>query len=409
MKFSKTSIIVVLIIVMFFLVGSSISYSANEPIKVGVVAQLSGATSINGELTVKALKAAIEVINKQGGVIDGRNFELKVLDNEGNPDVNNRQVKELVQKEGYSLIVTDGTTACIAALQNIASELDAVIIDGSAMSTPLRDKDHRQENVFLASMPVDAVLKALVERIVEDGYTGMKWGGLNPDYGFGHDSWDSFTKYMKKMDPTATFVDSVYFPFKGNNLVPYIQRAMVSDPDGIFTSAFAGDVFNLLKQGTPRGLFKGKILTTYDIFEVIKSGGARYLPDTIISSDREGWMVNPEFPASRKEYQDTYMELFGEKPIYHQSCAYDSIFVLAEVIRKIHSTDYKEIISALNGLEYSGSLGISFVRESDHQIVYPFVPTYKVVSSPDEEVPYWINAPYGGFKVIDAIGIEGTF
>jgi len=382
---------------------------AAKPIKVGIMAVLSGVTGSAGELQVRTMKTASDIIKKQGGVIGGRNFEFKIIDNEGKADVTIRQAKRLVDKEGYKFLIVAASTSTCAAIQHIAQQLDAVIIDVVAMSTFLRGNKYCAKNIFLTASPVNVELRALAKRIVRDGKTGLRWAGLNPDYGFGHDSWEYFTKYIKEFDPTAKIAANRYFPFREPNMVPYIEGILADKPDALFSAAWAGDLYNILSQGAPRGLFKETILATYDMMEVLRIGGGNMVPKTTYVTSRECWKINPTSPDSRKIYQEKYWELYGERPIYQQSCSYDGIMILAEGIRKAGSTDVDKVIEAIEGLEYSGSLGKSVVRPGDRQVVYPFSPTYKLIAAPGEPKPDWLKVPDGGWKMVEPEGMTGCY
>src|SRR6266478_9864302 len=58
---------------------------AAEPVKVGHVAALSGASAQSGEAITRGLALAIDEINDKGGVLGGRKLELIQRDDESNP------------------------------------------------------------------------------------------------------------------------------------------------------------------------------------------------------------------------------------------------------------------------------------------------------------------------------------
>ena len=58
---------------------------AADPIKIGQVAALSGASAQSGEAITRGLTLAIEEINAKGGLLDGRMLELVQRDDEFEP------------------------------------------------------------------------------------------------------------------------------------------------------------------------------------------------------------------------------------------------------------------------------------------------------------------------------------
>src|SRR5262245_49347114 len=62
-----------------------IPLSAQEPIKIGHVAALSGGSAQSGEAITRGLSLAIDEINAAGGVLGGRKIELIQRDDESVP------------------------------------------------------------------------------------------------------------------------------------------------------------------------------------------------------------------------------------------------------------------------------------------------------------------------------------
>src|SRR5690606_12091804 len=55
---------------------------AAEPIKIGLITALSGQSALGGEATSRGLQIAIDEINANGGLLDGRKLELVRRDDE---------------------------------------------------------------------------------------------------------------------------------------------------------------------------------------------------------------------------------------------------------------------------------------------------------------------------------------
>ena len=77
---------------------------AQEPIKIGHVAALSGASAQSGEAITRGLTIAIDEINAKGGLLGGRKLELVQRDDESNPPKGVVAVRELISKEKVAAI-----------------------------------------------------------------------------------------------------------------------------------------------------------------------------------------------------------------------------------------------------------------------------------------------------------------
>src|SRR3989442_14397511 len=72
--------------------------SAQETVKLGLVAAMSGQSAKSGEAIVRGISLAFDEINDKGGVL-GKKVELLVRDDESNPARGAVAARELVQRE----------------------------------------------------------------------------------------------------------------------------------------------------------------------------------------------------------------------------------------------------------------------------------------------------------------------
>src|SRR3954451_3269994 len=88
----------------------AISFSAHgpalaaDPIRVGHVAALSGASAQSGEAITRGLALAIDEINANGGLLGGRKLELVQRDDESVPPKGLTAARELVFQEKVDAI-----------------------------------------------------------------------------------------------------------------------------------------------------------------------------------------------------------------------------------------------------------------------------------------------------------------
>src|SRR5260221_14060803 len=75
---------------------------AEETVKLGLVAAMSGQSAKSGEAIVRGLSLAIDEINARGGLL-GKKVELLVRDDESNPAKGAVAAPELVQREKVAM------------------------------------------------------------------------------------------------------------------------------------------------------------------------------------------------------------------------------------------------------------------------------------------------------------------
>lgn len=92
--------------------------TSSDPIKVGVVAPLTGATALQGEYLMNGFNFAVKHINNDGG-INGRPIELVVSDSTSTPEVGTTEFERLAGDDSIVAITgayASGVTAAIAPL-----------------------------------------------------------------------------------------------------------------------------------------------------------------------------------------------------------------------------------------------------------------------------------------------------
>src|ERR1022692_1981893 len=108
---------------------------AKESIKVGLVTSLSGPFAEAGAYVQRGIQFAVDEANAKGG-IDGRKVELKVGDDESNPDAG-RRAGEKLARDGYNLLTGPiASSVSLAMVQNL-DRWDALMVDVSPKSDKL--------------------------------------------------------------------------------------------------------------------------------------------------------------------------------------------------------------------------------------------------------------------------------
>ncbi len=148
---------------------------AEEPIKVGLVAALSGQSAKSGEALTRGLTVAIEEINAQGGVL-GRPLRLVRRDDESNPSKGMLAARELIQREKVSVLFGGLDTPVSLAIVPLANQMKVPFMGVWAAGTKITENGASDNYVFRVS----AVDELVDEALVEYGATrmGMKKPGM---------------------------------------------------------------------------------------------------------------------------------------------------------------------------------------------------------------------------------------
>lgn len=139
---------------------------AQETIKVGLVAALSGQSAKSGEAITRGLQVAIDQINAAGGVL-GKQFELVRRDDESNPAKGVLAARELVQKEKVVAFFGGIDTPVSLAIVPFANSSKVPFLAVWAAGTAITRNGAEENYVFRVSAVDELVDEAMIDFAVK--------------------------------------------------------------------------------------------------------------------------------------------------------------------------------------------------------------------------------------------------
>src|SRR5947209_3615529 len=144
------------------LFAASAAAPAQEPIKVGLVAALSGGSAKSGEGITRGLTIAIDEINAAGGIL-GRKLELVRRDDESNPSKGQVAARELIDQEKVAVMFGGIDSPVALAIVPIANKEKVPFFSVWAAATPITRNGANPNFIFRVSAVDVLVDKALVQ------------------------------------------------------------------------------------------------------------------------------------------------------------------------------------------------------------------------------------------------------
>ena len=139
---------------------------AQDTLKLGLVAAMSGQSAKSGEAIVRGLSIAIDEINAKGGVL-GKKVELLVRDDESNPAKGAVAARELVQREKVAGLFGGLDTPVSIAIVPFANQSKVPFMGVWAAGTPITRNGAAENYVFRVSAVDVLVDKALVDYAIK--------------------------------------------------------------------------------------------------------------------------------------------------------------------------------------------------------------------------------------------------
>ena len=364
-----------------------------KPIKLGQIMTTSGIMASQGIPGMRSACIAEEIINKGGGIL-GRPLQILQEDDELKPDIGVRKFRKLVLEDKVDFLFGTNSSGVGLALVPLANEFQKIFI-----STSMSDRFTEQDcspYVFRIGESTSMASKASAYCMCEREPSVKKWAGINPDYVFGRESWTWFKKGMEEKGAKIEIVHEAFPPFGCQDFKPYITAMLESGAEGVFTSAWTGDLINFVKQAKPFGFFeKVKAFVNNTTADATSIG----LGDDMVPF----WGEARYYPFYRQteanqHFLKLYQEKYGTYPEADVGAeCFATVMFIKAAIEKAGTTDTKAVIKALEGLELEVPEGRKWIRPEDHSGIDEVVLLGKFHKDP--RYPFWVYDPNTYFTV----------
>lgn len=309
------------------LLMASLSASAQDSVKIGVIAAFSGPFAEYG----KQIDAGIKAYLKQhGDNIAGKKIEVILKDTTGpSPEIAKRLAQELVVRDRVDFLAGFGLTPEALAVAPVAEQAKKPMIIMNAASSIITTKS---PYIARVSMTLPQITAPMGQWAAKNGI--KKVYTLAADYAPGIDSEEAFKKSFAAAG--GQVIDSVRVPLKNPEFAPFIQRIKDSKPDAVFVFVPAGEQgIAFMKSYRERGLEQAgiKVIATGDLTDdhVLPTMGDAAL-GVITTFHYSIAHESPENKAFLKAYKDAGGD---GRPNFMAVAGYDGMHAIAEVIKKL--------------------------------------------------------------------------
>jgi len=356
-----------------------VAFAQQAPLKIGVVTFLSGPgaggmglPSRNAaELTFEALNAGTVPAPYQSKGFGGTPIELVLLDEAGPVSSVVTQYRNLVQRQGVSMVIGYISSASCLAIAPVAEELKTLTVFFDCGTSRIFE-EARYRYVFRtqshATMDSVAAAKYVRERFPK----ATRIAGLNQNYAWGHDSWRDFETAMRALQPEVEVTTSQMPKLFTGQFGSEISALMNSGAQVIHSSFWGGDLEAFVLQAAPRGLFKRIPV----VFAAGESGVHKLkgkIPDGAIIGARGPHSFFAPDNALNRWFKTAYEKRYGTPPsftAYHMIQAILGTKAAYEKAQagKSAAPTTEQVIAAFENLSFETPSGITKMALGDgHQ------------------------------------------
>jgi branched-chain amino acid transport system substrate-binding protein len=327
--------------------SSSGGCASSGPVKIAIVDAQSGQLSSLGHWEHNGVTLAVDEINANGGVCDGRKITLDQFDDQGDPTTGTTLAQK-VATGGYVAVL--GTAESGVTLARIPVLTPAEIPMMSSGQSP-KLAQSGSDFIFLNSPTSTTFDSTLAKYLVQTkGYDSIAMISNNGAYGTGEH--DSFTAALKDLGVTPV-ADEIVTPdqkdFSGS-----LSTIRGANPQVLFIGSEEVEAGLIAKQARTLGI------------QAVIAGGApigtQVYIDTAGADNAEGSIVSTPYLSNdatdkTKAFAAAYQKAFGETAEAHGAKAYDGAMIYAQALNDSDCATGKKLADAIRNVKYDGLQG----------------------------------------------------
>jgi branched-chain amino acid transport system substrate-binding protein len=328
---------------------------AQQSVKLGLVAAMSGQSAKSGEAIVRGLSLAVDEINAKGGVL-GKKIELLVRDDESNPAKGVIAARELVQREKVAALFGGLDTPVSIAIVPFVNGAKVPFMGVWAAGTPITRNGAAENYVFRVSAVDEIVDIALVD------YAVKKYGAKKPGMILINNPWgESNEKGLKAALEAKKIPYAGIEKFETNDVdvVPQLTRLRQAGSDVLFMVANVAPSAQVVKS-LDRMNWDVPIVSHWGpaggrFSELAGPSGAKvHFIQTYSFSGKLAPKGQAVLDGLKKKYPEI-KSLADVTPAVGIANAYDTMHLTALAIAKANSTEGPAIRQAFYGIDkYEG-------------------------------------------------------
>jgi branched-chain amino acid transport system substrate-binding protein len=331
-----------------------------DPLKVGMVAALSGGIAVFGVAAQNAAQMAIDELNESGGVLD-RPVEYIGRDSQGRPEEGVAQARDLILDEEIDMLLGPVSSGVALAISEVARDNEVPFIVHTSNTDALTNEEWHE---FYASVVPNTGMEARAQGVdlADSEYT--RWATIAPDYEFGQRQTSTFVDTITEENPDVEIVEQQWPELGEANLDPFITSLMGSDPEAVYSPLFATDLVTFTRQAHDLGFFDGPYFTA-----LYETDALQELGDEV---DLEGVRAYSRCPFTvdtpqMEDFVQRYMDRYDSVPSDWACMAYDSVMLWAQVVEETGDADGRGFADTVGGFEFESLRGDTHIRDVDHQ------------------------------------------
>jgi branched-chain amino acid transport system substrate-binding protein len=338
------------------------------PIKIGIMPILSGLGGVPGLGGLRASEIWRDRVNAEGGIL-GRKVEF-YQEEETSPKETVEKFRKLTLQQKVDVISGGISTAVGLALGPVAEELSQLWLSWDA--TTQKGVEETMPKTKYTFRSTDNEMEAVGGGIMTaKHFPNIKTvAGINNDYSYGRDCWDTYKAVLNQIMPNVKFVLDLWPKLGETEFSSHIASIKKANPDLLFCSFWSGDVTIFFKQAAGVDLFqkmKGCFVTGGGVHDTLKK---EFTPPGLILGYNSLYFKWTDSWPLLKWFVKLYHDKYKEYPPFHADGAFFTLQAYKAAVEKCYNIigawpTKEQIAAALTSIEVPSISGYRSYTEDN--------------------------------------------
>ena len=331
---------------------------SKEPIKVGVLASLTGALESYGKQTKNGFELGLEYATGGTMEVEGRKIEVVWEDTETKPEVAVQKATKLLEDDQVDFLVGSSSSGDTLAVLPLAEEYEKIMIVEPAVADSITGSEFNKyifRTARNSSQDAYAAAAAIADK-------GVKIATFAPDYSFGWDGVSAFVTAAEKLG--AEIVLEEYADPAATDFTSNLQKIIEAKPDYLFVVwAGANSPWNQIsdlkiqEKGIKISTGAPDIVALRFMDPLVGMEGFSVYHHLLPKNEVNDWLV--------KEHKARFN---GEVPDLFTPGGFSAAVAIVEALKKSGGdADGNKLIPLMEGMSFETPKGTMTFRKEDHQ------------------------------------------
>lgn len=359
--------------------------ACDEPVKVGVITDQTGALAIYGAHIMRSFPLGMEYATGAAGegdayMVGDCPVEIIYKDDQSNPEASVALARELIEVDGVSIIVGSVSSGVTAGIQALALENDVIHIAAPAAANDLTgvtfnpNSFRTSRNNYQDGVAICEYLPSVYPTFVQ----------IAPDYNFGYGGAQAYRDSCTLNG--GTFVaDDIFAPVDTTDFTPYMEQILDSGAEAWLVTWAGGGFVSIMNSARDLGVLDEMALAAPFVDNVV-------LPTFFADAVGSTSSILYHYTAADNPINDWLVEAEaanGAIPDLFDADGMNAAIMVVEALKATGGDASADALrSAMEGMSFDGPKGLIEIRAEDHVAIQDMY-IVKLLNIDDPEFKYF--------------------